>query len=216
MLLNRSHGLSTENFLNSFNELPSDNIDYFNTGFKSRYRSFSLFSFDGKHLALTNQAHKSFNNKLSVHTKYYGKKKLANLSRASTACIMETLPRFLQSLPIDCTKYHVGVNQVRVRCSSKFPGATAPDFHQDGYNYSAHLCFVRENVDGGESKVASDSKGKNVEFKHVLQPREYIFFNDKNVWHTATKITPTDGTKESYRDMVIIDLTRKPTKKLAK
>jgi len=168
MLLNAGHGLNTKKFLDSFNNLPSDNIDYYNTGFKSRYRAFTLFSFDGNKLSESNTAQNKFNNQLKFHTQYYGNQKLAKLSRASVECIKETLPKFLQSLPIDTKKYHIGVNQVRVCCSAQYAGAVAPTFHQDGYNYSAHLCFSRENVKGGQSVVAQDSEGKNIEFRHTL------------------------------------------------
>ncbi len=192
----------------SFNALTIDTVNYNNTGFQSRSRHFSAFSFEnGKHklnVAYTD----NFNKKQAFHTKYLPTG-LAPIDSHLVEEITDILNEVAGTLPIDSEDYIIGVNQIRVIANSENMGMPAPSLHQDGYEFSCHINVSRENVSGGDSILSLSKDPKDVFLEHTLQPNEYLFFNDKELYHTATPITPKIGGYETHRDMLILDYVRK-------
>jgi hypothetical protein len=127
-------------------------------------------------------------------------------SRAIEAFLAHLVPAMPLRVPED---YAVGINLVRVVADNTNMGSPAPGLHQDGYDFSCHVNVARQNVSGGASLLASGSKSSDVILEYVLQPNEFIFFNDRELYHTATPITQRIAGEETWRDMVIIDLIKR-------
>lgn len=193
----------------SFNGFMFNSFDkaVIDSNFNSRKRHFSSFLFKNGNLIMSEKLSILFNHKQTFHTKF-SDSKLSDLSIDCLDFLIPVLSNIISKLPISSSEYAIGINQVRVICEKDKPGATAPSFHQDGYDYSLHLCINRSNIINGESKIALDSDGNHIKLSHILQSGEYIFFDDKNLFHTATQILPLDTSKVGYRDMVIVDFIK--------
>ncbi|MDZ7970265.1 MAG: 2OG-Fe dioxygenase family protein [Nostoc sp. DedSLP03] len=191
-----------------FDELPLDVIDYKQTGFQSRYRSFSAYAFDNGTFVHSPQLIQYFNAQKDFHT-IHNARPPAALSKAtlSSGMIEKLLDVVLCYSPLkSAEEYIFGINLIRVRADDNHMGAPAPGFHQDGYDYSCHINIARQNVSGGASIIATRPDPKAVVIDCELQPGEFVFFNDRTLYHTASPVTPRYGGYETWRDMIIVDV----------
>ena len=57
--------------------------------------------------------------------------------------------------------------------------------------------------------VKTSKLPQDIILERELESGEFIFFNDRKVFHTATPVACKIGGYETYRDMVIIDFVKK-------
>lgn len=194
----------------AFDHLPADVIDYKRNGFLSRFRSFGSFSWVDEQFQPDAGVLELFNKKKDFHTANLGQP--AALQEQTLAS--DVLPRLLTTIvahsPLkDAADYAFGVNLIRVRANDDFMGAPAPGLHQDGYDFSCHLNIARQNVSGGASIIAQTRAPETTILECELKPGDFIFFNDQQLFHTASPVAPRCAGYETFRDMIIIDIVQK-------
>jgi hypothetical protein len=191
-----------------FEDLEPDVIDYKRNGFQSRSRRFGAFAFDGGDFRHDPSSRRHFNKPKCFHARY-DECQPAHLTEGSlvTGVYGALLQAVLATSPIKRgNDYLFGVNLVRVRADDEHMGAPAPGLHQDGYDYSCHINVSRENVSGGTSILAVAPSPDTVVVECNLTPGEFVFFNDRTMYHTASPVTPRCGGHRTWRDMVIVDV----------
>lgn len=191
----------------SFDRLDPDVIDYRNNEYRSRYRRFGSFRYENNQFLPAPEFGNLFNQRRDFHL-HYTSTAVPALSGdlLGSGLISDLLMEIVDCLPLpDLSACLYGVNQIRVTADDANMGSPAPGLHQDGYSYSCHLGIHRKNVSGGHSIIATSKDPNDVIFERTLRPGEFIFFNDRNLYHTATPVTPRIGGHETYRDMIIID-----------
>jgi hypothetical protein len=193
----------------SFSRLASDNIAYNSSSFVSRYRHFSAFAHRDGTYQWNEEIRALFNSRRPFHTSH-GESDLRSIDPAliSSGQVQALLLDVSRCLPIDCERYAVGVNQIRVKADDDHMGSPAPSLHQDGYDYSCHLAVRRENASGGTSIISRSKSPADVVLEHTLESGEFIFFNDTKLYHTATPVTCRIGGMPAWRDMLIFDFLR--------
>ena len=196
-------------FIASFDALTPDVIAYDKSEFKSRFRHFSCFRWSGENYYEDATVLSLFNGERPFHT-FHAQTQPTPMAKdiVDSGIVSDLLYDVTQPLPLDRTQYFIGVNQIRVIADKDHTGSPAPGLHQDGYDYSAHLNVKRKNVKGGRSLISTSPDSSDMLLEHYLQPGQYLFFNDKTLYHTATAVECDDPSEESYRDMVIIDFVR--------
>lgn len=192
----------------SFNELSTDTINYNKNAFQARYRHFSAFSFQNGAYKLHGAGLNNFNHKKDYHTEH-SPVGLAPIDNSLTEIISEILSEISDTLPINNEEYLVGVNQIRVIANNENMGMPAPSLHQDGSDFSCHINISRKNVSGGNSILSKSKDPKDVFLECTLQPHDYVFFNDRKLYHTATPVTSRIGGHETHRDMFILDYIKR-------
>ncbi len=194
-------------FGESFETLKPDVIDYMGNSFQSRYRGFATYRVKDGDLAAVPGDTRYFNHKRDYHTKFGDSSVSPIQSEVQThPATRELLLSLLRTLPIsNLERYALGLNMIRVMATDSHMGTPAPGLHQDGYDFSCHLNVARKNVSGGASIVSRTRKEEDILLDRELQPGEYIFFNDRSLYHTASPVAPRLGGYETFRDMVIID-----------
>lgn len=203
-------GISVD-FAEHFETLKPDVIDYKGNSFQSRYRGFATYRVEGGDLVPVPEDKHYFNHKRDYHTRFEGSPVSVIENEVQThSATRELLVSLLRTLPIPgLEKFAIGFNMIRVRASDSHMGTPAPGLHQDGYDFSCHLNVARKNVSGGASIISQTKKEEDVILDRELQPGEYVFFNDRSLYHTASPVAPRLGGYETYRDMVIIDFVMK-------
>lgn len=196
-----------EQLQGGFLNLGIDNISYTKRPEK-RWRSFSSYIFD-KSLSIwkkKDSIESKFNHQMDFHTVR------ASRSLEKVTLSEHQVSRLLDSVSVitgvDLKQFYVGLNLVRVEVDGNTSGFPAPDFHQDGYDASCHINIQRMNVRGGESKVSLDREGKNIIVSTTLVPGDFILFDDRKYFHTATKVDALNSNEAGHRDMIIIDLVK--------
>lgn len=191
-----------------FEDLDPDVIDYKRTGYQSRSRRFGTFAFTGERFDHDPSLRQHFNHAKHFHTHHTGCQPAA-LTEASlaTGVYDALLQAVLASSPIKNGRdFMFGINLVRVRADDEHMGAPAPGLHQDGYDYSCHINITRQNVSGGTSILALAPRPEAVIVECDLMPGQFVFFNDRTIYHTASPVTPRCGGHATWRDMIIVDL----------
>lgn len=196
-----------------FPNLEHDTIDYRDSGFKSRRRCFSTYSVENKNVVRNENLAGLFNHPKEFH-KIQDENPIPQLESVTfNETIVETfIEELLPSLPIrDIENYVIGVNMIRVIADDQHMGSPAPGLHQDGYDYSCHLNVCRENVCGGSSLLATSQDSSSIVIDHPLDSGEFVFFNDRKMFHTATPVVPRIAGSACYRDMIIFDFVHNNT-----
>jgi hypothetical protein len=191
-----------------FEHLEADVIDYKRNGYQSRSRRFGAFSFNGEQFEHDPSLRRHFNQVRQFHTHHTGSQP-AGLTEASlgTDVYNALLHAVVATSPIKQARdYMFGINLVRVCADDDHMGAPAPGLHQDGYDYSCHINVTRQNVSGGTSILALAPRPEAVVVECDLMPGEFVFFNDRTMYHTASPVTPRCGGHKTWRDMIIVDL----------
>jgi hypothetical protein len=196
----------------SFSKLEPDPVDYVSNGFQSRFRNFGAFAYRDYRFVPDNSLNGRFNAKKDFHARYKDKP-IAPIDPQLIADedIQKMLAKMIVSVPVrNPEDYSYGVNLVRVIADDNHMGSPAPGLHQDGYDYSCHINVSRKNVSGGDSVIARTKSPSSILVEWRLQANEFVFFNDRSVYHTATPITPKIGGHKTYRDMIIVDFAANP------
>ncbi|WP_394828669.1 2OG-Fe dioxygenase family protein [Pendulispora albinea] len=217
-ILGRLPAVLVDNLRAHFDHLEPDVVDYKNNGFHSRSRRFGAFAFTGERFEHDPALLEHFNKPKKFHAQTVARHPapLTEASLASGVCD-ELLQTVLAFSPLKWGReYFFGINFVRVRANDQFMGAPAPGFHQDGYDYSCHINVARQNVSGGTSILAEEPSPDAIAVECDLKPGEFVFFNDRTMYHTASPVTPRCGGHETWRDMIIVDIVAKPLRGLVR
>jgi hypothetical protein len=195
----------------SFEGLAPDTISYNRASGGSRRRHFGAFKYGDGWFSRCPSLSDCFNGQRDFHLEYEERQPQGlSASLVDGGIVMTLLDQIAPALPIPLEAYAIGVNQIRVTADDDNMGSPAPGLHQDGYDFSCHLAVGRRNVSGGTSIISLSKKPDDVVFEHNLHPGEFIFFNDRAVFHTATPVTCRIGGFMAARDMIIIDFVRRP------
>jgi hypothetical protein len=193
----------------SFADLAPDVIAYNRSSFVSRFRSFSAFRWDSARYVASGESEAHFNQRRAFHTDYNAAAPNPLSDRLiQSGAMAELLAEVTRGLPIERSTFHVGVNQIRVVADDDHMGSPAPGLHQDGYDYSCHLNVTRRNVSGGTSLISKSRAPEDLVLEHNLQPGEFVFFNDRAMFHTASPVCRKIGGHLAWRDMLIFDFVR--------
>lgn len=200
--INYRDDLSTKEFINlknSFDKLNKDNY------YKSeRYRNFSLVDIE------TN------NYKLIGNLKFYQSSYLNNINGniiRNYENINKTLlkNKFLKKLILDfknVVKFHynyepnmIKIHQIRVCIDNNNKFIVPEGIHNDGYNCIGIFCVNRENITGGKNVIYDNEKNKL--YNNILNPGDFLIFNDNNLLHDVEDIKNVYKGKKGYRDVLI-------------
>lgn len=196
----------------SFARLEPDTIDYRETGFRSRLRCFSAYHIVDDVVVRDDTLVPFFNGKRDFHTRFSNTcVPQPDDALTRSGAIEAFLAALLPAMPLrGPAAYVYGVNQIRVVATDTHMGSPAPGLHQDGYAFSCHVNISRENVSGGASLLATGPDAEDIVVEYPLTPGEFVFFNDRIMFHTATPITPRVAGHETWRDMIIVDVLERP------
>jgi hypothetical protein len=191
---------------NGFASLPGDVIGYTGSGSSTRRRAFSPFVFERGEFRHSPALARRFNRRRPFHTEFGD----AQPAPIGDSLLADQVPQTLlgkvaPSIPIAVERYAVGFNMIRVVADDDRMGSPAPGLHQDGYEFSCHIAITRSNAAGGTSILATAKQPEAVILEYTLQDREFVFFNDTRLYHTATPVTCRIGGIPAHRDMVILD-----------
>lgn len=105
------------------------------------------------------------------------------------------------------TKMTVSVHQVRQVCYPNLDASNSPEgIHQDGADYIVSALVVnRRNIHGGCSTVYAPNK-KNVILDKTLRSGDFVFQEDRNLWHYVTPIRCSTEDFCGYRDIFGLDI----------
>lgn len=97
----------------------------------------------------------------------------------------------------------IGIHQMRILCSEYIKGEPAPEGrHQDGFDFIGIFCSRRKWVGGGKSELYLEKTDDKPLLSKILKENEMLVVNDKAVFHTATKLSPTTN-ELGYRDVFV-------------
>lgn len=83
----------------------------------------------------------------------------------------------------------IAVHQIRTVTSAENIGEPAPEgVHQDGVDLVGIFCVNRENIAGGITQLSQSKNGIPV-LEKILNPGEFLVFNDSQFWHYTSPIT---------------------------
>lgn len=201
LLTSLAPGLKT-----AFSSLEYDVIAYNKARHLSRRRAFTAFALEHGRYKRVGTAHPRFNAMRAFHTSYKGDQPAPIADELVEAEFpQEVLAAVAPSLPVPIERYAIGFNMIRVTATDDEMGSPAPGLHQDGYDFSCHLAVSRSNAAGGTSIIATSTIAEDVVLEQTLQERDFVFFNDREMFHTATPVTCRIGGTPAHRDMIIMD-----------
>lgn len=108
----------------------------------------------------------------------------------------------LEENHLDGRTYSVGVHMIRVVADDAHNGVPAPEgVHQDGFDLVLTSIVDLRNVSGGYDSLLD--REDNLLQSMILQPAEYLLFDDRAYRHYASPITPAlPG--EAARDALVV------------
>ncbi|WP_013334550.1 2OG-Fe dioxygenase family protein [Gloeothece verrucosa] len=89
-----------------------------------------------------------------------------------------------------CTNINeIGIHQIRITTSNQQIGAPAPEgIHRDGVDLVGIFCVKRKDIEGGITNLYK-AKDEQPIFSRILQPGEFLIFNDHQFFHYTSAIT---------------------------
>lgn len=192
--------------IDSFEKLTGDHVKYIKSDFQSRFRHFSSFVFRDDEISLDTTYSSIFSGPRRFQTSFNSQHVVPALSGNIIPAMIKCLRLIMNVSPVKFdAPVAIGVHQIRVIADKANVGDNAPGLHQDGYDYSCDLNFRRDNVLGAETILSTSSSETDLFFEEPLFPGEFVFFDDRNLHHTARKVKVVDDKKPAIRDMAIID-----------
>lgn len=171
----------------SFDNLPPDN--HLESRFMFRRRRYSLcryFAGELKWLPPIPFLQAAEHNPLAA-----GRPRPFHSLRSATrqAVASKIIPTLTAQLPSD--EFTVGVHQIRIVANDEYMGKPAPEgIHRDGFDFVAVIAVARSNVNGGVTILVDRDNYNDVLFEDTLERGAAILFDDRNVAHYTTPITP--------------------------
>lgn len=88
-----------------------------------------------------------------------------------------------------CSRHtEIAVHQIRTTTSAEQPGQPAPEgIHRDGVDLVGIFCVNRDQIEGGTTSLYKSKNGSPILSK-VLNPGEFLIFNDNQFFHYTSTI----------------------------
>tara|TARA_B100001093_G_scaffold372805_1_gene357785 strand:- start:681 stop:1316 length:636 start_codon:yes stop_codon:yes gene_type:complete len=110
---------------------------------------------------------------------------------------------FVKITNINPNSTEIGIHQMRILCSEYIKGEPVPEgIHKDGFDVIGIFCARRVNVTGGTSELYIAKKDKKPILQKKLEENEMLLVNDREVYHTATKLNPVNM-ELGFRDVFV-------------
>lgn len=101
-------------------------------------------------------------------------------------------------------RWHVEVHQFRIEARVDRAGEPTPEgVHRDGVDYVLVLLVARENIASGTTTI-HDPGGNPLGSFTLSRPFDAALVDDHRVFHGVTAVTPEDGTRDAYRDVLVV------------
>ena len=106
----------------------------------------------------------------------------------------------------DIKKLNISIHQVRQICYPNIVSENSPEgIHQDGADYIISALVINHiNLKGGISKIYD--LDKNIIDEHILKEKEFIFQNDKKLYHHITPVECYNDNYLGFRDIIGLDI----------
>ena len=106
----------------------------------------------------------------------------------------------------DIKKLNISIHQVRQICYPNIVSENSPEgIHQDGADYIISALVINHiNLKGGISKIYD--LDKNIIDEHILKEKEFIFQNDKKLYHHITPVECNNDNYLGFRDIIGLDI----------
>lgn len=102
-----------------------------------------------------------------------------------------------------CSKVNeIGIHQIRTTTMSEKIGQPAPEgIHRDGVDLVGIFCVNRKGIKGGITELYK-AKNERPIFSKILQPGEFLIFNDHQFFHYTSAIKTTNS-EVGIRDVFV-------------
>jgi hypothetical protein len=171
----------------SFNDLPSD--DHLPSRFPYRSRRYSRCHFTSG--AITWLSENPFYQSAEYNPLAAGQLRMFHPLKEQTKDKIASvfIPAVAQHVPGD--RFTIGVHQIRIIATDQEMGKPAPEgIHRDGFDFVAVVAVSRKNVNGGVTMLVDLEDHDKVFFEETLETGGAILFDDRQVAHYTTPITP--------------------------
>jgi hypothetical protein len=114
----------------------------------------------------------------------------------------------IEALGLDTTDdWQINVHQNRTKATLEKPGQLTPEgVHHDGHEFVMISVFVRNNVDGGETRLWLDGADEPF-WNGTLEPGQAVILDDRAIAHDVTDVLPLNG-QPGHRDILIVAFSR--------
>ena len=104
-------------------------------------------------------------------------------------------------------KMEIGLHQLRIKCGKNFVGYPVPEgWHKDGFNFVILINFGSKNITGGVTRIKEKLNDNKDTFSSFLEKGEFIFTNDKKLFHYTDPINVKKQNVEGSRDTLVITI----------
>lgn len=105
-------------------------------------------------------------------------------------------------------RWNIRLHPYRVLAKQDEKGNPTPEgLHRDGVDYIVSMLVSRRNLEGGETTVTDNDR--IVLWRRTLQkPLDIVIAKDAYTMHSVSPVSPIDGSKEAYRDVLVIAFTK--------
>lgn len=103
-----------------------------------------------------------------------------------------------------CSSYNeIAVHQIRTTTSAEQIGKPAPEgIHRDGVDLVGIFCVNRDQIEGGITSLYR-SKNDSPVLSKILNPGEFLIFNDNQFFHYTSPITAMPS-QQGVRDVFVL------------
>lgn len=110
---------------------------------------------------------------------------------------------FYQFCQLCSTHNEIAVHQIRTTASPEYIGEPAPEgIHRDGVDLVGIFCVNRERIEGGITSLYRSKNGSPILAK-ILNPGEFLIFNDNQFFHYTSAITAI-AARSGVRDVFVL------------
>ena len=189
---------------NHWNNLDVD--PYLHGGGKYRERRYAELKYDAVSGSLTHMSQTEFFQSTAYNAVNGGSRRfnLIEESFLQSKFLQKILKHFAKRSATDLQAPHIEIflHQVRIIAEPGVNGLPTPEgIHKDGVDFSCQVLFERHNLVGGESIIYSNAK-KPLLATTMLNPLDFYFFKDSDIYHSVTPIQSADGLTRGTRDIL--------------
>jgi len=203
------------NFKKTFNNLPIDNYHIENKDHKyptrlRRYSNYNINIINNDKIKINHNPITSF--KQNVEDKRKNERNFELIETIYDPIILEILNlgiSYTKLIEPNSNKFNISVHQIR---QIVYPNITSHNsiegIHQDGCDYIISAFVIdKYNIKNGKSIIYD--KDKNEIYQTILKKNEYIFQNDKDLYHYITPIKYNNKNNDDtigFRDIIGLDI----------
>ena len=121
------------------------------------------------------------------------------LTNISGLCIFNNNNKRINNIDIT-------LHQIRQLAYPNIKAHNSPEgIHKDGADYIISAFVInKKNIIGGKSIIYNENKNKI--YETIINNNEFIFQEDKNLWHYVTPIEAYDSNYNGIRDIIGLDI----------